>query len=125
MTPPTEYLEFLIGGSSNQEQTRTNLKNANFIGNEAMWLLLPPRGEIIGRLNDKFLPWRLKPGQLRWEAHRLDGDGSVPKHPAGPSGYGDIGFQAAGIEVPEAGCWEVTYTLNDQYPLPFIVRVQI
>jgi hypothetical protein len=124
MTPPDEYVEFLVGGASDQERARAHLKTGNFIGNEAMWLLLPDNGEMIGRLNDKLLPWRLKPGELRWEAHRLDGNASVAKHRAGPTGYGDIGFQAAGVEFPESGCWEVTYSLNDQYPLRFILRAQ-
>jgi hypothetical protein len=124
MTPPSEYVEFLVEGSSNQEQTRTYLETANFIGNEAIWLILPPKGEMIGRLSDKLLPWRLKPGELQWEAHRLDGRATVAKHPAGPAGYGDIGFQAAGVGFPESGCWEVTYTLNDRYPLRFVLHAE-
>lgn len=124
MTPPTEYVEFLVGGSSKPEQTREVLKTANFMGNEAMWLLLPAKGEMIGRLDDKFLPWRTKAGELQWEARRLDGVGSVARHRAGPEGYGDIGFQAAGVELPEYGCWEVTYTLGGQYPLQFVLEAR-
>jgi hypothetical protein len=124
MTPPSDYVEFLVGGSSKPEQSRAALKTANFMGNEAMWLVLPDKGEMVGRLFDKFLPWRTKPGELQWEARRLDGTTTVARHRAGPEGYGDIGFQAAGVDLPEYGCWQVTYTLNDQYPLQFVLLVR-
>jgi hypothetical protein len=122
MTPPQAYADFIAGGATNQDQVRTYLKTANFIGNEVIWLILPDRGEMIGRLVDKFLPWILKPGNLQWEARRLDGRASVAKRPAGPTGHDPVGFQGGVVELPAPGCWEITYTLDNQYPLRFVVR---
>ena len=124
MTPPAEVIEFIVAGSSEPEITRAGLRTANFFGNEALWLLLPENGEINGRLSDKLMPYRMKAGQLQWQARRLDGSATVRKQPAGPSGYGDIGFQAGGVGFPESGCWEVTYTLSDQYPLTFVLQAK-
>lgn len=123
MTPPKEVVDFLAGGSSQPEAARAYLLTANFYGNEAFWVLLPPKGELPpGRLGDKLMPYRLKSGLLEWEAHRLDGRTQVTKQPVGPDGYGDIGFQAGGVGFPEPGCWEVTYTLDGQHPLRFILK---
>jgi hypothetical protein len=66
----------------------------------------------------------MKVGELQWQARRLDGSATVGKQPAGPSGYGDSGFQAGGVSFPESGCWEVTYTLSDQYPLTFVLQAK-
>ena len=46
-------------------------------------------------------------GALTITGRRLDG--LAPPLQAGiPDGYGDTGFQVAGIAFPTEGCWEVT-----------------
>lgn len=122
MTPALEAFDFFVNhSSSTRPDKRSIFEQLNWYGNEAMWVALPPNGEIVGRLGDKIPPYRLKYGQVQWEGRRLDGPGLVAKNPMGPA---DIGFQAGGVGVPEAGCWEFTYTLDDQYPLTFTLRVR-
>ena len=120
MTPPAAALDFVVGGSTDPD-ARSKIQASNWYGNEVMWVILPPRGEIVGRLSDKIPPYRLKYGQVRAEGRRLDGPGVVAKYSMGPA---DVGFQAGGVGVPETGCWEFTYTLDDQYPLRFTLRVR-
>lgn len=125
MTPPTEAVAFFAGGSSQPEMARDYLlTKANWFGNDAMWVVLPEDGEIVGRLFDKIPPYRLKTGYVSYEARRLDGPERVSKTAIGPSGYGDLGFQAGGPTFPTTGCWEVTYLLNDGNPLSFVLRVR-
>jgi len=123
MTPPTEVFEFFVSGSSSPN-ARETFKTLNWFGNDAMWVILPPNGETPpGRLGDKIPPYRLKRGQVQWEARRLDGPGTVSKQRLGGEGYGDIGFVAGGPSFPTVGCWEVTYTLDGHDPLRFVLRV--
>lgn len=124
MAPPAEAVEFFANGSSTPDKAREELKSANWFGNEAMWVVLPNRGEIVGRLDDKIPPYRLKRGRVQYEARRLDGSGVVTRQSIGPDAYADIGFAAGGPAFPTQGCWEVTYMLDGAYPLRFVVRVQ-
>jgi hypothetical protein len=125
MTPPAVAVEFFANGSSQPEQAREYLRTkANWFGNDAMWVVLPEQGEIVGRLDDKIAPYRIKAGEVTYEARRLDGTGAVAKTRIGPAGYGDIGFQAGGPAFPATGCWEVTYLLSGNDPLRFVVRVR-
>ena len=125
MTAPSEAVEFVAGGSSQPDLAREYLRSrANWFGNEAMWVVLPEDGEIVGRLDDKIPPYRMKSGRVSYSARRLDGPGAVTQTELDPGGYGDIGFQAGGPAFPTTGCWEVTYTLNEMDPLRFIVRVR-
>jgi hypothetical protein len=122
MTPAREAFDFFFNhSSSTRPDKRSIFEQLNWYGNEAMWVTLPPNGEIVGSLGDKIPPYRLKYGQVWWEARRLDGPGVVAKRSMGPA---DIGFQPGGVGVPETGCWEFTYTLDDQYPLTFTLRVR-
>jgi hypothetical protein len=124
MTPPAEALEFFANGSSRPDLARESLKTANWYGNEAMWIILPENGEIVGRLDDKIPPYRLKRGRVQYEARRLDGPGVVTSRSIGLDAYGDIGFAAGGPAFPTVGCWEVTYALDGRDPLSFVLRVR-
>ena len=124
MTPPAEAIEFFANGSSRPDAARESLKTANWYGNEAMWVILPENGEIVGRLDDKIPPYRLKRGRIQYEAHQLDGRGMVRLKAIGVDAYGDVGFAAGGPAFPTVGCWEVTYTLDGRDPLSFVLRVR-
>jgi hypothetical protein len=125
MRAPEEAVDFFAVGSSQREQAREYLiTRANWYGNAAMWVILPEQGEIVDRLDEKIPPYRLKRGFVSYEARQLDGSGRVARTAVGPSGYGDIGFQAGGPAFPNTGCWEVTYLLNEKDPLRFVVRVR-
>jgi hypothetical protein len=122
MTPPTEAVEFFAGGSSSPN-AREILKTSNWYGNDAMWVILPPNGEIIGRLDEKIPPYRIKQGYVIWSARQLDGNDKVASQQM-ISGYGDLGFQAGGPGFPHTGCWEVTYALASRDELRFVLRVR-
>jgi hypothetical protein len=122
MTPPSEPLEFMIGGSTTPDAARRVAPTLNWYGNDAMWVVLPPNGEIIDRLGDKIPPHRMKPGQVTWSARQLDGTSSVPTQAM--TGYGDSGFQAGGPGFPNVGCWEVSYWLAGRDELRFVLRVR-
>lgn len=122
MTPPREPLEFMIAGSSSPT-AREIAPTLNWYGNAAMWVILPPNGEIVGRLDDKIPPYRMKQGYVIWSARQLDGNDFVrPQQMI--SGYGDDGFQAGGPAFPHTGCWEVTYLLAGKDELRFVLRVR-
>jgi hypothetical protein len=124
MTPPAEAIDFFANGSSRPDAARETLKTANWYGNEAMWVVLPENSEIVGRLDDKIPPFRLKRGRVRYEARQLDGPGVMKSQPIGTDSYGDIGFAAGGPAFPTVGCWEVTYLLDGHDPLSFVLRVR-
>jgi len=99
-------------------------KTLNWYGNDAMWVILPLDGKTPpGRLGDKIPPYRMKRGQVEWEARRLDGPGTVSNQRIGGAAYGDIGFAAGGPGFPTVGCWEVTYTLDGHDALRFVLKV--
>src|SRR6266550_7143259 len=124
MTPPSEAIEFFAQGSTAPDRAREMLNTANWYGNEAMWVVLPDDGELVGRLDDKIPPYRLKRGRVQYEAIQLDGPGVVARRAIGPDAYGDIRFAAGGPAFPTVGCWEVTYTLEGQDALRFVLRVR-
>ena len=118
MTPPEEAVVFFARGDP--DATR----KLNWLGNEAMWVILPPDGEIVGRLDDKIAPFRVKRGVAEYEAREIGGPGVVSRHLVGSSGYGDIGFQSGGPTFPHVGCWQVTYLVGGMDPLVFVVKVR-
>lgn len=122
MTPPDAFFNFVVGGSSQPETTRAQLlRTGNFYGNDAVWVLLPDDGATrVG--GDKFLVWRLKSGTLNYIARRTDGRGAdITQTLDARSGYGDVGFQPGGVDLPSAGCWEVTYQINGRDDLKFVL----
>jgi hypothetical protein len=123
LTPPAEVFDFFVQGSTSPN-AREAAKTLNWFGNDAMWVVLPADGATPpGMLGDKIPPYRLKPGQVEWHAHRVDAAGPDADGRIGGASYGDIGFAAGGPEFPTVGCWEVTYTLDGRDPLRFVLRV--
>ncbi len=97
-------------------------------GNDALLVLLPndgvlrpsdPQRGLSGGLK---LPWwRVARGNLAVTTKRLDGS-TPPRTPDVPGGYGDTGFQPAGIYFDAPGCWQIIGTLGAQ-TLAFVVIV--
>lgn len=86
-------------------------------GQGGLWVALPTPDVDVVKKNDgtyglKFMWWRLDQGNLKLQA-TLKGSESRRVEGDVPTGYGDVGFQASGIDFPEAGCWEVVGSLND------------
>lgn len=105
----------------------------HFHGNGSLWTQLWPEGTVVfepggpgfvepdGSLSMKFPWWRGVRGQLTIEGRRLDAP-APPLRADIPSGYGDIGFQAAALIFPTEGCWEVTGRVGNA-SLTFVTRV--
>lgn len=125
MTPPSSFFEFIVGGSSRPDITRAHLlSTGNFYGNDALWVLLPDNGEVRTG-GDKFLTWRVKTGVVSYVARRIDAPApEVRQTLDARSGYGDSGFQPGGVELPTAGCWEVTYKLDGAGDLRVVLRAR-
>lgn len=125
MTPPQQFFDFVVGGSSQPERAREALKTANFYGNDAIWVLLPENGESPPTF-EKILAYRVKPGTITIVAWRIDGPAPYTDERRGdaPSGYGEIGFQASGVNFSGPGCWEVTYQLNGGNDLKFVLKAR-
>jgi hypothetical protein len=79
------------------------------------------RGAAAGRTGGHEVGWwRLRHGQLRIRAERLDGRGTAEAHI--PDGYGPDGFQSSGVYFSANGCWRVIGTLGDT-AVSFVVIV--
>jgi hypothetical protein len=99
----------------------------NWYGNAALWVRLAPRGVLPAQLDEselgtKFPWWRVVSGRLTISGQRLDGPSEGFRGDI-PDGYGDRGFQSAGLIWPAPGCWRVTGRLAGQ-SLTFIAWVQ-
>lgn len=104
-------------------------------GNGQIWTGLWPEGKVVfepggpgqilpdGSLTMKWWWWRGIEGQLTIEGRRLDAS-APPLQADIPEGYGEIGFQAAGLIFPSAGCWEVTGRVGEA-ELTFVTLVVI
>ncbi|MGH2377469.1 MAG: hypothetical protein ACRDGT_03260 [Candidatus Limnocylindria bacterium] len=125
MTPPQSFFDFVVGGSSKPDLTRDQLlRRGNFYGNAALWVLLPENGEVRTG-GDKFLAWRVKTGVISYVALRVDAQApEVRQTLDARSGYGDSGFQPGGVDLPTAGCWEVTYALDGANDLRFVLKAR-
>jgi hypothetical protein len=125
MTPPERFFNFVVGGSSQPDVTRDHLlRTGNFYGNEALWVLLPENGEVRVA-GDKFLVWRVGTGVVSYVARRTDAPAEdVHATLDARSGYGDSGFQPGGVDLPSAGCWEVTYMLDSANDLRFVLKAR-
>ena len=101
----------------------------NFLyGNDALIVVLPNDGTFHPSDPErgptggvKLGWWRLAHGDLTITTRRLDAPSTpLPAHV--PSGYGDVGFQATGVNFPAAGCWEVVGVVGG-HTLTFVVAV--
>ncbi len=98
-------------------------------GNDALWTwgeyvvpVPPSHVQHDGSLGPMKWAWfRFIQGDLAIEGRRLDGE-APPLQARIPNGYGDIGFQPAGITYPTGGCWEITGRV-DGHALTFVVNV--
>jgi hypothetical protein len=105
---PPAAAQPILAGSSHPELARDNL---SMVGNDALWVTIPRTG--VAPLDVKLPAVRLVPGTLSASARRLDGPAPAALFVI-PDGYGPSGFQAAGVTFPEAGCWEITYSVAGQ-----------
>jgi len=93
-----------------------------------VWTVLPTDGilnvrrESDGHLSTKLPWWRGVTGMLTIEGRRLDGGGEFSA--SVPDGYGDSGFQAAGVYFSVEGCWEVLGRTGSTQ-LKFVVDVRV
>lgn len=102
-------------------------------GTGQLWTGLWPEGKVIfepggpgsinadGSLGMKWWWWRGVAGQLTIEGRRLDAS-APPLRADIPEGYGESGFQAAGLIFPTEGCWEVTGRVGEA-ELTFVTMV--
>jgi|SRR2546423_3191496 len=97
-------------------------------GNDALIVLLPNDGTFHPSDSARGLAggvklgwWRIAPGDLTITTRRRDAS-STPLPADVPSGYGDVGFQATGVNFPAAGCWEVVGVVGG-HTLTFVVAV--
>jgi hypothetical protein len=97
-------------------------------GNNAIIVTLPNDGAIHASDPSrglsggvKFPWWRNARGDLVIETRRLDAT-TVPLPADVPTGYGDTGFQASGLNFAATGCWQVSGTVAGQ-TLSFVVNV--
>jgi hypothetical protein len=97
-------------------------------GNDVLIVLLPndgtfhPSDSVRGLAGGVKLGWwRIAHGDLTITTRRLDA-ASTPLPADVPSGYGDVGFQATGVNFPSAGCWQVVGSVAGK-TLEFVVDV--
>lgn len=120
---PDPYYISTDGGYGNPERTM-------FIG-------LYPNGAVLfhpdgpgsvaadSHLGMKFWFYRTVPGEVVIEGRRLDEPGPTALLDTlrGPAdGYGETGFNPAGLEFPSQGCWEVTASI-DEARMTFVTLV--
>ena len=123
MTPPPT-----AGVGPNPSLTFRAGSDSFLYGNDGLIVLLPNDGTFRPSDAQRGLPggiklgwWRIAHGDLTITTRRLDAV-STPLPADVPSGYGDVGFQATGVNFPTAGCWQVVGAVGGQ-TLTFVVRV--
>ncbi|MGH8923991.1 MAG: hypothetical protein ACRDWA_05020 [Acidimicrobiia bacterium] len=113
------------------------LYQAVWYGTSALWTMLDPEGEVWsglpvddGMFGDKRIWWsdgasRTLP-PIIVTGRQLDGSASFEAEAGSPGNYSfreDIGsFMMVGIEIPAAGCWELTARYGDA-ELSYVVMV--
>jgi len=80
-----------------------------WIGNDALWVQLPPAGILMGT---KFGWFRAKAGQVEVRARPLTGGPAEFRADVGTvSEYGPVGFTPSTLRFGRDGCWQVTGTV--------------
>ena len=109
------------------QEANPGAQTAAYLGNGALWTLLPPDGTVrkaadhTGSIVEKFPWWRGVRGRLRIVGARMNA-AAPPLEARIPDGYGPTGFQASALKFPTAGCWQVRATAGNA-ALSFITRV--
>lgn len=117
------------------------LYKAVWYGTSALWTMLDPEGEVWaglpvddGAFGQKWIWWSEAPSgtaepipPIAVTGRQLDGSASLEVKAEGPGNNGfreDIGsFMMVGIEIPGAGCWELTARYGDA-ELSYVVMVE-
>ena len=118
------------------------LYDAVWYGTSALWTMLDPDGEVWaglpvddGGFGQKWIWWSDAasgpaepiPPPIIVTGRQLDGSATLEAKAGGPGNTGfreDIGsFMMVGIEIPAAGCWELTARYGDAQ-LSYVVMVE-
>jgi hypothetical protein len=117
------------------------LYQAVWYGTSALWTMLDPEGEVWaglpvddGVFGQKWIWWSDASSRtaesmppITVTGRQLDGSASFEAKAGGPGNTGfreDIGsFMMVGIEIPAAGCWELTARYGDA-ELSYVVMVE-
>lgn len=112
MVPPQSIMDVSFGGMI-PRPSATPTREAwaareNWIGNDALWIALPPNG-VFERKYHKLFMIALKGGPITIAGRRLDGDGSDRSGMFWAHATSDnIG---SSVTFAKSGCWELTYEL--------------
>ena len=87
----------------------------DWYGNRSLWVMLPPDGRlpteqqhVNGSVSTKFPFFRVTPGQVRVQAHRLDGPpGRFSAAVGTVEEYSAIGFVPSELTFSTPGCWKL------------------
>lgn len=129
MVPPEFVMEHVIGGirpvaSAPAPTVAVSRElwasDKNYLGNDALWLALPPDGRVRGR-TVSITQYQTRPGVPAISTRRLDGAAAPAsvERTIDATGPRD---RAATIHFPSEGCWEIVYTL-DETDLRFVLSV--
>lgn len=127
MVPPQEVMDFFVAGMSplpsfgSREEWATG---SNWQGNDTLWVGLPTGGVIRANREPfslKIPAYRLAPGSLTISGSRLDGQSGPASGESSTDSLGP-GFVATRIDLPKAGCWQLSYALNGRR-IEFVLRV--
>lgn len=107
------------------------LYESDWYGSEELWTMLAPDGEAWAVGGQKTFWWSTawagasadpEPA-IRVTATRLDGPGSAESEPGTNAIREDFGeAMLVGIEIPSAGCWEITATYRGA-TLAYVVEI--
>ena len=114
-------MDIIIGGTSPRPDPIPSrdawAATGNWIGNDAIWISLPPDG-VFQRRYSKVWMIPLKGGAIAVSGRQLDGNGLGTF--TGTASDGNIG---SSVTFSTTGCWELTYALAGE-ELRFTMRVE-
>jgi hypothetical protein len=120
MIPPSFVIEHVMGGitpatgapATSSVSPDLFASNKNYLGNEVLWLALPPDGHVRGR-TVSITAYQTVPGAIDVRGRRLDRPqaGQVTTQRDENPGGGPRD-RALVITFPTSGCWEITFLLN-------------